>query len=231
MIKIRRAQDRGHANHGWLDTYHTFSFAGYYDPAHMGFRSLRVINEDTIAPGGGFPAHPHRDMEILTCVLEGALEHQDSMGSRSIIKPGRLQKMSAGSGVSHSEYNASDSLPVHLLQIWIEPQETGITPEYQEREIAPPTGSALQLLAAPAPSGDIIQLHQDALVYAGSLEAGAQLSHQINPSRGAWLQMTRGRLRVNGQELGRGDGAACTDETSLQLQGLEPSQFLLFDLA
>lgn len=231
MIQIRRSEERGHADHGWLDTYHTFSFARYFDPEHMGFRSLRVINEDVIAPGKGFGTHPHQDMEILTYVLEGALEHRDSMGSRSVIRPGRIQKMSAGSGVQHSEYNASDSEPVHLLQIWIEPQRLGIEPQYRERDIDLPQGSGLQLLAANNPSDGAIELHQDASVYVGRVEAGEELTHEVDPHCGIWLQMISGRLKVNAEDLETGDGAAITQESKLTLDAIETSNFLLFDLA
>jgi redox-sensitive bicupin YhaK (pirin superfamily) len=232
MIKVRRNNERGHADHGWLNTYHTFSFAGYYDPDHMGFRSLRVINEDRVAPGAGFPTHPHRDMEILTYVVEGGLAHKDSMGSGAVIRPGEIQKMTAGSGVTHSEFNASDTEPVHLLQIWIEPNEKGLTPSYDQ--IALPERSAngsLELIAGPERGDHAVEIHQDARVYRGLLAAESEGTHELGEDRHAYVQVIRGSVTINGQALVDGDGAALSDEASIDWQALEDTELLLFDLA
>ena len=231
MLKIRRAEERGHADHGWLNSYHTFSFAGYYDPANTGFRSLRVINEDFVLPGQGFGTHPHRDMEILTFVLEGALEHRDSMGNGGVIRPGEVQRMSAGSGITHSEFNASDEKPVHFVQVWILPEQRGITPSYEQRNFDLATNGKLQLIASPDADENSMAIHQDAKVYAGKLEAGANLRHEIAKDRHAWVQVARGEVEVNGTKLRAGDGAAITGEPELRIStNGQGSELLLFDL-
>ena len=232
MITIRKSEERGHFNFGWLDTYHTFSFDQYYDPRFMAFRSLRVINEDRVQPGRGFPTHGHRDMEIITYVLEGALEHKDSMGTGSVIRPGDVQKMSAGTGVRHSEYNPSQSEPVHLLQIWIIPDTAGIKPDYQQKRFETEEKRAhLRLVASPDGKDDSITIKQDARVYASLLEPSEQVIHELNPNRHAWVQVARGMVEVNGQTLNQGDGAAISNEAQVKLRGLEPAEILLFDLA
>ena len=228
MITLRPAAERGHAKHDWLDTYHTFSFDSYYDPKHMGFRSLRVINEDRVAPGAGFPTHPHRDMEIITWVLEGALEHKDSMGTGSVIRPGEAQRMSAGTGVTHSEYNQSKSDPVHLLQVWILPSKKGIQPGYEQRAF--PIGDALRLIAAPDGREGAVTIHQDAELYVARPAAGQRLNHRLQPNRHAWLQVARGRLKLSNKDMGAGDGAAVSGEEQLEIAVLEAAEILLFDL-
>jgi len=232
MIVIRKAKERGHFDFGWLNTYHTFSFGDYYDPRNMGFRSLRVINEDRVHPGRGFPTHGHRDMEIITYVLEGALEHKDSMGTGSVILPGDVQKMSAGTGVRHSEANNSASEVVHLLQIWILPDTTGIKPDYQQKRFeTEEKRGRLRLIVAPDGSDDSITIQQDARVYAALLENQQQVVHELKPGRHAWVQVARGAIEINGQPLNQGDGAAASEEKALTIVGLEPSEILLFDLA
>jgi hypothetical protein len=232
MITLRKRQERGSFDHGWLQTAHTFSFADYHDPAHMGFRSLRVINEDTVAPGGGFPTHPHRDMEILTWVLAGALRHQDSMGNGSVIRPGDVQIMSAGTGILHSEHNDSRTEPVHLLQIWVHPDKRGLPPRYDQRTLdRRDLQGVLAVLAAPPGEAAAVSIHQDARILATRLEPGQQVSHPLRRGRGAWLQVAAGRLQLNGSELRAGDGATIEAETNLQIAGVDPgSEALLFDL-
>ena len=222
MITVRRGNERGHADHGWLDTYHTFSFGDYYDPQHMGFRSLRVINEDRVAPGGGFPTHPHRDMEIITYVLEGALEHKDSMGTTAVIRPGEVQKMTAGAGVTHSEFNHSKTEPVHLLQIWILPAKKGLKPGYEQVALDAGRGS-LQKIP--------ITIHQDVVLYCARLDAGVRVNHALGTQRSAWLQVARGAVTLNGESLQAGDGAAISDEPSVTISANSGSEILLFDLA
>lgn len=232
MITKRPSTDRGHANHGWLDTYHSFSFADYRDPAHMGFRSLRVINEDRVAPGAGFDAHPHRDMEIITYVLDGALAHQDSTGSRGVITPGVIQRMSAGSGVVHSEFNGSKTDPVHLLQIWIVPDRRGVPPRYEDREFpAASRTNRLALIVSPDGADGSLDIHQDARVYNARLDAGARVEHDLGPGRHAWVQVARGEVKLNDVTLSAGDGAAVSDEQHLQLTAATPAEVLVFDLA
>jgi redox-sensitive bicupin YhaK (pirin superfamily) len=232
MIVIRKSEERGHFNFGWLNTYHTFSFDQYYDPRFMSFRSLRVINEDTVAPGRGFPAHGHRDMEIITYVLEGSLEHKDSMGTGSVILPGDVQKMSAGTGVRHSEANPSDSEAVHLLQIWIVPDATGIKPDYQQKRFEDEEKRGrLRLVASPDGSDGSISIHQDARLYAALLDPSEQVTHELKPNRYAWVQVARGAVEVNGQPLNQGDGAAISEESAVSIVGAEPAEILLFDLA
>jgi len=232
MIIIRKSEERGHFNHGWLNTYHTFSFDQYYDPRFMGFRSLRVINEDFVAAARGFPTHGHRDMEIITYVLEGELAHKDSMGNGSIIRPGEVQRMSAGTGVRHSEANPSKEKSVHLLQIWILPSEEGIEPSYEQKNFTDDEKlGRLRLVASPDGSDGSVTIHQDARIFASLLDDSQQVTHQLEPDRHAWVQVARGRVEVNGKPLNQGDGAAASEERALTIIGLEPAEVLLFDLA
>lgn len=232
MITIRRSLDRGHFDHGWLDTYHTFSFADYHDRRHMGFRSLRVINEDRVAPGQGFGEHPHRDMEILTYVLSGQLAHRDSLGNGAVITPGEVQYMAAGAGIFHSEFNPSATEPVHLMQIWIRPDRRGAEPQYGQRRFPGIGESATWTLLA---SGDgrhgSIRINQDAAVYAAKLAAGQRVQHALSPGRGAWLQVLRGAVTVAGEALAAGDGASVEDEARLDIFATADAELLLFDLA
>lgn len=231
MIQIRKASERGHANHGWLDTWHSFSFADYFDPQHMGYSVLRVINEDRIAPGAGFPTHAHRDMEIITYLLQGALEHKDSMGNGSIIRPGEIQRMSAGSGISHSEFNASESAEAHLLQIWIEPKERGISPGYEQKSLAVAgKGNALKLLASPDGQDGSVTIHQDALLYAALLQDYEETAYSIPAGRRVYIHLARGKLKLNGFDLEAGDGAKVWDENINILSTAAGSEALLFDL-
>ncbi|MDQ1557583.1 MAG: quercetin 2,3-dioxygenase [Pyrinomonadaceae bacterium] len=231
MINVRNAAARGHFNFGWLDTYHTFSFGEYYDPRNMGFRALRVINEDYVRAGHGFPTHPHRDMEIITYVLAGALEHKDSMGNGAVIVPGEVQRMSAGTGVRHSEKNSSAEEDVHLLQIWILPQEQGIQPGYEQKMFeADEKRGRLRLIASGDGREGSVTIHQDAQLYAALLEPGQEVTHELSPGRHAWAQVARGAVELNGQLLRQGDGAAVSDETQLLIAGQEASEVLLFDL-
>lgn len=230
MIRLRRSEDRGHANHGWLDTYHTFSFGNYYDPNHMGFRTLRVINQDRIAPSAGFGTHPHRDMEILTYMVEGSLEHRDSTGGGSVIRAGDLQRMTAGSGIRHSEYNASAAEHAHLLQIWIHPFEPGLEPSYQDvRDVRRP--GELRLVAGPAGLDAPAVINQDVRVYLGVLEDGNQASLDLEPNRAAWVHVARGTITLNGTTLNAGDGAAVEDEFHLEIASEGASECMVFDLA
>ncbi len=234
MITIRPSAERGHANHGWLDTYHTFSFANYYDPKHMHFRALRVINEDKVAPGGGFGRHPHRDMEIITYVLEGGLAHKDSMGNGSTISPGDVQRMTAGTGVLHSEFNHSRSDLVHLLQIWIMPEKEDLEPSYEQKNFpAAEKLNRLRLLASRDARDGSVKIHQDVSLYAGILENGKSVRYELKPGRNAWLQVARGEVKVNGKTLQQGDGAAVKGEDKLEITGAsqENAEVLLFDLA
>ncbi|HYN25159.1 MAG TPA: pirin family protein [Pyrinomonadaceae bacterium] len=232
MIRIRNAKDRGHFNFGWLDTYHTFSFGDYYDPSFMGFRSLRVINEDSVHAGRGFPTHSHRDMEIITYILEGALEHRDSMGNGSIIRPGDVQRMTAGTGVSHSEANSSSENSVHLLQIWITPQERGLKPGYEQKFFSDEQKQGSLCLIASADGRDgSVTVHQDVTVYAAVLHSGQVVDHQLAPNRHAWIQVARGSVVLNGENLDQGDGAAISGEFRLTVSGRKRADILLFDLA
>ncbi|HSD72552.1 MAG TPA: pirin family protein [Thermoanaerobaculia bacterium] len=231
MIRIRRASERGHFDHGWLNTYHTFSFADYRDPAHMGFRTLRVINEDRVAPGQGFGAHRHRDMEIVSYVLEGALAHQDSMGNSGVIRPGDVQKMSAGTGVQHAEFNGSKTEPVHFLQIWILPQRRGIAPGYEQKTFPEDAKRGhLRLIGSPDGREGSVTIQQDVELYASVLDAGGEIRQVLRNGRAAWLQVARGELELNGSRLSAGDGAAITDEAELSIAGGNRSELLLFDL-
>ena len=232
MIVLRRANERGHANHGWLDTYHTFSFANYYDPEHMGFASLRVINEDTVKPGQGFGTHGHRDMEIITYILEGALEHKDSMGNGSVIRPGDVQRMSAGRGVMHSEFNPSRSEPVHLLQIWIEPNVTGIAPSYEQTHFDEASRRGrLCLIASSDGREGSTTIHQDASVYAALIDGTESVSHRLEPGRNAYVHVARGEVTVNGNRLNAGDGLKATAESTIAVGKGTQAEVLLFDLA
>jgi len=229
---IRKAQERGHFDFGWLDTYHTFSFGDYYDPEFMGFRSLRVINEDRVTPRRGFPKHGHRDMEIITYVLEGALKHSDSMGNGSVIRPGDVQRMTAGTGVTHSEANSSETEPVHLLQIWILPGANGLEPGYEQKSFTEDQKrNQLRLVAAPNGRDGAVTVHQDTRLYAAVLEPNQEVIHQLSPGRHAWIQVARGAVTVNGAKLNYGDGAAVSNESAIALMGNTSSEVLLFDLA
>jgi redox-sensitive bicupin YhaK (pirin superfamily) len=228
---IRRANERGHADHGWLNSRHTFSFADYYDPAHMGFRSLRVINDDRVAPGKGFGTHPHRDMEIFSYVLEGALQHKDSMGNGRVLKPGEIQLMSAGRGVTHSEFNPSRTEPLHFLQIWVQPRERGLAPSYTEWRPKPEQAAAPKVLViSPDGRDDSATIHQDAEIYRIRLKAGQRVTHELKPGRGAWLQIAQGALSLNGVALATGDGASIEAPGTLSLTASKPTEALLFDL-
>ncbi|HET6880731.1 MAG TPA: pirin family protein [Pirellulales bacterium] len=232
MIQVRKATERGHFDHGWLDTYHTFSFGDYFDPGWMGFRSLRVINDDRVQPGRGFGMHRHRDMEIVTYVLDGAIEHRDSMGNGSVINAGELQHMTAGSGVRHSEFNPSDTQWVHLYQIWLLPQRKGLTPSYQQLAVGEDEKRGhFRLVASPDGADGSLTIRQDARLYLACLSPGENLAHEIEPGRAAWLQVLRGGVNVLGHDLAAGDGAAVTDENAISLQVTVPSEVLLFDLA
>ena len=230
MITIRKAEERGHFDHGWLDTYHTFSFADYYDPDFMGFRTLRVINDDRVEPGRGFGTHGHRDMEIVTFVIEGALAHRDSMGTGSIIHPGEVQRMSAGTGVMHSETNASLEEPVRLLQIWILPERRGITPGYEQKEFSEDERRGkLRLVASHDAREGSVKIHQDVAIYASLLDEGASVSHKFAENRYGWVQIARGNVEVNGYKMTEGDGAAITNESRVTISG-SGAELLLFDL-
>jgi redox-sensitive bicupin YhaK (pirin superfamily) len=234
MVTIRPAGERGHFDHGWLNTWHSFSFADYYDPRHMGFRNLRVINEDTVAPQRGFGMHPHRDMEIVTYVLQGALAHQDSMGNGSVIRRGEVQRMSAGTGILHSEVNPSQSEPVHLLQIWLLPQRRGLKPSYEQKTIPDEEkrGKLCAIASAEGNNGSV-RIHQDAAIYAALLASGVSATHPLRAGSGAWLQVISGAVELNGKLLNAGDGASIEEETELRLTGRDASresELLLFEL-
>ena len=232
MIQIRKAGDRGHADHGWLNTYHTFSFSSYQDPRHMSFRALRVMNEDVVAPGQGFGTHPHRDMEIVTYVLSGALEHKDSMGNGEVLRPGELQRMSAGSGITHSEFNPSATEPVHLYQIWLLPARKGIEPSYEQKRFpAEERQNTLRLVASQDAADGSLLIHQDARIFLSSLDRGQHVTHHLNPGRHAWLQVLRGSVSLNGQELGTSDGAAVSQEVQIDITAKNAAEVMLFDLA
>jgi quercetin 2,3-dioxygenase len=232
MITIRKASDRGHANHGWLETHHTFSFSSYQDPAHVHFRALRVMNEDFVAPGQGFGTHPHEDMEIVTYVLAGALEHRDSMGNGEVLRPGEFQRMSAGTGITHSEFNPSTTEPVHLYQIWLFPQQKGIEPSYEQKRFAEDERhNRLRLVASPDAAQDSLLIHQDARIFLSSLDTGKQIMHELVPGRHAWLQVLRGGVTLNDQQLETSDGAAVSDESQLTVHATSDAEIMLFDLA
>ena len=229
MMKIRKANERGHAEHGWLDTYHTFSFANYYDPHWMGYRSLRVINDDLVMPGMGFGTHPHRDMEIITYILSGSLEHKDSMGNGRVIRTGDVQYMAAGSGVQHSEFNPSKDEAVHLLQIWVQPDKKGVTPRYGEKSFKDAETGKLHLVTSKAGRDGSIAIHQDADLWLAKLEPNNRIKHQLASQRHAWLHVAEGEVSLNGKTLTGGDAAAVTGE-DLEVTASKPSQVLLFDL-
>jgi redox-sensitive bicupin YhaK (pirin superfamily) len=232
MIQVRKGAERGRTRIDWLDSRHTFSFGDYYDPAHMGFRSLRVMNDDRIAPGGGFGTHPHHDMEIVTYVLDGALEHRDSLGTGSVIGPGELQRMTAGTGIAHSEFNASETEPVHLYQIWLLPERRGLAPGYEQRAFPESERRGRWRLVASRDGRDgSLTVHQDVGLSLATLEAGQELSHRPGPGRHAWLQVLRGAVALNGHDLTAGDGAAVSDEEALAVRAAAPSEVILFDLA
>ena len=233
MLTVRKAGGRGHANFGWLDSHHTFSFGDYHDPAHMGFGSLRVINDDRVAGGGGFPTHAHADMEIVTYVLEGALEHKDSIGTGSVIKPGDVQRMSAGTGIRHSEYNASKTEPVHFLQIWIVPDKRGLAPGYEQKTIAPEQRRGqLRLIGSHDGRDGSVTIHQDVALYAAMLGAAGSVSHNLGDNRTAWVQIASGAATINGVGVSAGDGVAIIDEAAIRIAGAAAdTELLLFDMA
>lgn len=232
MITVRSAAERGHTKIGWLDSRHTFSFGRYYQPEHMGFGSLRVINDDRVSPGAGFGRHPHRDMEIISWVLSGELAHEDSTGSKAVLKPGHVQRMSAGTGIVHSEFNNSSTQPVHFLQIWIEPDKLGIAPRFEDLAIDPAeTENRLRLIASPDGRGGSSVIQQDALISIAALAPGKEIEKPIAAGRQAWVQVARGAVELNGVKLGEGDGASVTGETALRLRGAAQSDILVFDLA
>jgi redox-sensitive bicupin YhaK (pirin superfamily) len=232
MIRVRKASERGHFDHGWLDTYHTFSFARYYDPRHVGFRALRVINDDRVAPGRGFGTHGHQDMEIVTYVLDGALEHRDSLGTGSTIRPGELQRMTAGTGITHSEFNPSPTEPVHLYQIWLLPERKGLEPSYEQKAFPEEERrNRLRLVASPDGHGGSLSIRQDARLFVASLFEGQEVAHELTPGRHAWLQVLRGGVSLNGSTLSAGDGAAVSAESDLTIRADGSSEVLLFDLA
>ncbi len=232
MMQIRKANERGHADHGWLNAYHTFSFSSYRDPRYMGFRSLRVMNEDRVAPGQGFGTHPHQDMEIVTYVLEGALEHKDSMGNGEVLRPGEFQRMSAGTGITHSEFNPSESESVHLYQIWLYPDRKGLDPSYEQKRFTEAEQrDQLRLVASPTAENGSLLIHQDARIFLSQITKGRQVVHETVPGRHAWLQVLRGSVLLNGVDLQTSDGAAVSDETRLTIQATSDAEIMLFDLA
>lgn len=232
MIQVRKAGDRGHANHGWLDTYHTFSFGRYIDRDHIQFRSLRVMNEDRVAPGQGFGTHPHNDMEIVTYVLEGALEHKDSMGNGEVLRPGEFQRMTAGTGITHSEFNPSEDEPVHLYQIWLFPDQKGHTPSYEQKRFPDEQlHNRLQVVASPDAEEGSLMIHQDAKIFLSKLSESAIVEHSLAESRHAWLQVLRGSVTVNSEPLTTSDGAAISDQRMLKIEATEDAEIMLFDLA
>ena len=229
-MKIRKANERGHADHGWLNARHSFSFAGYYDPAHMSFRSLRVINDDTVAPGGGFGMHPHRDMEIITYILSGALEHKDSMGNGRVIRTGEVQYMAAGTGVQHSEFNPSEKEAVHLLQIWIQPDKKNAKPRYEEKSLVNAKTGVLHLVASKAGRDKSIAINQDADLFLAKLNPGESVAHSLRSQRNAWIHIAEGEVKLNGHVLNAGDAAAVSEAGELKLTANERAQVLVFDL-
>lgn len=232
MITVRKSEDRGHVDHGWLYARHTFSFASYRDPNHTHFRALRVMNEDTVAAGKGFGTHPHNDMEIVTYVLEGALEHKDSMGNGEVLKPGEFQRMSAGTGITHSEFNPSSDEPTHLYQIWLFPERKGIEPSYEQKRFPEVERSnQLRLVASQDATDGSLLIHTDARIYLSTLNPGHEVQHLLAAERHAWLQVLRGGVKLNGIELYAGDGAAVSDENALRIQATEIAEIMLFDLA
>lgn len=232
MIQLRKANDRGHGDHGWLDSYHTFSFASYQDPAHMGFRALRVINEDRVAAGQGFGTHPHRDMEIVSYVLDGALEHRDSMGNGAVLRPGEFQRISAGSGITHSEFNPSSTDGTHFYQIWLLPKSRGIEPSYEQRQFDyAELRNTLRLVASPDSDVDALSIHQEARIYLAKLDADRTIEHTLTAGRHAWLQVLRGSITLNSHAMDTSDGAAVSDEAQLTITATSTAEIMLFDLA
>ncbi|WP_013628318.1 pirin family protein [Rubinisphaera brasiliensis] len=232
MLQVRRAADRGHFDHGWLDTHHTFSFSRYVDREHTRFRSLRVMNEDVVQPGQGFGTHPHENMEIVTYVLTGALEHRDSMGNGEVLRPGEFQRMTAGTGITHSEFNPSDSEPVHLYQIWLFPERNGLEPSYEQKAFDKAgRQNQLQLVASQDAAEGSLLIHQDARIYLGNLDKGAVVEHVIESGRHVWLQVLRGTVDVNGESLQTSDGVAISDEAAVSITGTSAAEIMLFDLA
>jgi len=232
MIQVRKANDRGHADHGWLNTYHTFSFSSYQDAKHTRFRSLRVMNEDLVAPGQGFGTHPHNDMEIVTYVLEGALEHRDSMGNGEVLRPGEFQRMTAGTGITHSEFNPSENEPVHLYQIWLLPERKGIDPSYEQKRFSDEERhNQLRLVASRNAEHGSLLIHQDARIFLSKIDAAKEVKHELWEDRYAWLQVLSGTVSVNGTDLGTSDGVAVSDERSLIIQANTNAEIMLFDLA
>lgn len=232
MLQVRRAADRGHFDHGWLDTHHTFSFSRYVDREHTRFRSLRVMNEDVVQPGQGFGTHPHENMEIVTYVLTGALEHRDSMGNGEVLRPGEFQRMTAGTGITHSEFNPSDSEPVHLYQIWLFPERNGLEPSYEQKAFDKAgRQNQLQLVASQDAAEGSLLIHQDARIYLGDLDEGAVVEHVIESGRHVWLQVLRGTVDVNGESLQTSDGVAISDEAAVSITGTSAAEIMLFDLA
>jgi redox-sensitive bicupin YhaK (pirin superfamily) len=232
MLTLRPASQRGHADHGWLKTWHTFSFSTYRDPQHIHFRALRVINEDIVAPGQGFGTHPHNDMEIVTYVLSGALEHKDSMGNGEVLRPGEFQRMTAGTGITHSEFNPSTTEPVHLYQIWLFPERSGLAPSYEQKRF-PSEGrrNQLRLVASRNADEGSLTIHTDAKISLAELDAGQTIQQGLSPLRHAWLQVLRGTVRVNGQDLGTSDGLAISNESALEITAITDAELMLFDLA
>ncbi|WP_339726905.1 pirin family protein [uncultured Gimesia sp.] len=232
MIRIRKAQERGHADHGWLDTFHTFSFADYQDPEHMRFRALRVMNEDVVQPGQGFGTHPHRDMEIVTYVLEGALEHKDSMGHGEVLRAGEFQRMSAGTGITHSEFNPSENESVHLYQIWLFPERKGIEPSYEQKRFPDSEQqNQLRLVASPQAEQGALLIHQDARIYLSQIDQGKTVTYELPEGRHAWLQVLRGAVVLNEVPLDTSDGAAVSDIGKLTIEATDNAEIMLFDLA
>jgi quercetin 2,3-dioxygenase len=232
MITIRKAEDRGHADHGWLNSYHTFSFANYYDPKHTHFRALRVINEDRIAPLGGFPTHPHRDMEIISYVISGSLAHKDSLGNVEMIGPGGVQRFSAGTGIAHSEFNPSNAEPAHFLQIWLFPETEGLPPSYEQKTFTPESQQQQwRALANRDATDGAVKIHQDAAILTTRLEPGEQRNYPLAPNRHAWIQVMQGEVSVNDQALSAGDAIAISEETAIVLIASQPAEVMLFDLA
>jgi redox-sensitive bicupin YhaK (pirin superfamily) len=232
MLRVRRANDRGHFDHGWLDTFHTFSFGDYYDPVNVSFRALRVMNEDRVAPGQGFGMHGHRDMEIVTIVLSGSLAHRDSLGNGETLRPGEFQRMTAGTGIRHSEFNPSETEPVHLYQIWLLPERQGLEPSYEQRAFAlEERQNRLQTVASRDAEYGALKIHQDARIMLANLDVGRTATHTIAAGRHAWLQVLRGSVTANGEALAAGDGLAASDVAALSITAAEPAELLLFDLA
>ncbi len=232
MLQVRRAADRGHFDHGWLDTHHTFSFSRYVDREHTRFRSLRVMNEDVVQPGQGFGTHPHENMEIVTYVLTGALEHRDSMGNGEVLRPGEFQRMTAGTGITHSEFNPSDSEPVHLYQIWLFPERNGLEPSYEQKAFDKAgRQNQLQLVASQDAAEGSLLIHQDTRIYLGNLDEGAVVEHVVESDRHVWLQVLRGTVDVNGESLQTSDGVAISDEAAVSITGTSAAEIMLFDLA